>query len=56
MRPDDDFHPEGLVIQPTGYTLDLDGNINLAEFGLRLGYDLLLKLDGTRPGRSFMPA
>jgi hypothetical protein len=44
MLADDDLSPEGLVNQPTGYTLDLDGNVNLPDLGLRLAYDLNLKL------------
>jgi hypothetical protein len=41
---DDDLGPEGLVEQPTSYTLDLDGSVALAEFVSRLGYSFTLKL------------
>jgi hypothetical protein len=39
--------------QPTSYTLDLDGNVNLADFGTRVGLDLSLKLDSREDWEEF---
>ena len=36
--------PEGLIEKPTGYSLDLDGNVSLRELGTRVGYELTLRL------------
>ncbi len=36
--------PQGLPDKPASYRLELEGSVNLADFGTRLGYDLNLKL------------
>lgn len=42
--------PEGMVKQPTGYTLDFDGTISLDEFS-RVSFDFNVKLDTNRNWR-----
>ena len=36
--------PEDLTEEPTGYTMDLDGNLTLPEPSMRVGYNLTLRL------------
>ena len=49
----DDFQPEGMVIKPTSYRLDLEGNVTLAETTNRLRFDLGLKLSTNRTWQEF---
>ena len=49
----DDFQPEGMVIKPTSYRLDLEGNVTLAETTNRLRFDLGLKLSTHRTWQEF---
>ena len=49
----DELGPQGLPDKPATYKLDLEGSVNLAEFGSRVGYDLVLKLDGDQRWQEF---
>lgn len=49
----DEFEPEGMVEQPANYTLDLEGNITLADTTNRLRFDLSLKLSTNRVWQEF---
>src|SRR5688572_22798599 len=40
----EEFEPEGMVEQPTSYSLDLEGNVTLTGTTNRLRFDLNLKL------------
>lgn len=49
----DEFHPEGMVEQPTSYNLDLEGNATLSGTTNRLRFDLNLKLAINRSWEEF---
>lgn len=49
----EEFEPEGMVEQPTSYSLDLEGNVTLANSTNRLRFDLNLKLSTNRVWQEF---
>jgi hypothetical protein len=49
----DEAGPDGLIEQPTNYTIDLDGHITLPGFGARASYDLTLRLDPEQNWQDF---
>jgi hypothetical protein len=52
-RVGDESGPVATSAPPAGYDLDLEGNITLAVFGTRLGYDLNLKLGPDQAWQEF---
>jgi hypothetical protein len=49
----DEFQPEGMVQQPTGYALSLEGNVTITGTTNRLRFDLDLMLSTNRNWRQF---
>lgn len=49
----EDFQPEGMVEEPTSYTLDLEGNVTLVGSTNRLRFELSLKLSTNHVWQEF---
>lgn len=49
----EDFQPEGMVEKPTGYSLDLEGNVTLEGTTNRLRFDLNLKISTNKTWQEF---
>ena len=49
----EDFQPEGMVEKPTGYNLDLEGNVTLEGTTNRLRFDLSLKISTNKSWQEF---
>jgi len=49
----EDFQPEGMVEKPTGYALDMEGNVTPEGTTNRLRFDLNLKISANRQWQEF---